>query len=100
MFKIILITVLLGLFLINGTIYATRVPTVNDCLIVYTKSKAKTGHIYYFPWVGYHIQDTAPDYLDPNKVGTSDGCIMSSDTLVSSVWNSQACYSFRLFNKL
>lgn len=49
MFKLIIVTVLVGLFLINGTIYATRVPTVNDCLIVYTKSKAKTGHIYYFP---------------------------------------------------
>ena len=49
MFKLILATVLVGLFLINGTIYATRTPTVNDCLIVYTQSKAKTGHIYYFP---------------------------------------------------
>ena len=49
MLKLILSTVLVGLFLINGTIYATRVPTVNDCLIVYTKSQAKSGHIYYFP---------------------------------------------------
>lgn len=97
--KLILITLLLGLFLVNGTIYATRTPTMNDCLIVYTKSEAKTGHIYYFPGAGYHIQDTAPDYLEPQKVGTADGCIMKSDTILSSVYNTQACYSFRLFNQ-
>ena len=100
MAKLILITLLVGLFLINWTIYATRVATVNDCLIVYTKSEAKTWHIYYFPWVGYHIQDTAPDYLDPNKVGTARGCIMSSDTIVSSLYNTQACFAFLIFNKL
>lgn len=49
MTKLILATVLIGLFLINCTIYATRVPTINDCLIVYTKSEAKSGYIYYFP---------------------------------------------------
>jgi hypothetical protein len=99
MLKLISLTILAGLLSIDATLYATRIPNQSDCLIVYTKWGFSQWTVYKFQ-EGYHIQADRPDYLAEFEVWHADWCIMYSDTVTSSLWNSQACYTFRLFNKI
>ena len=100
MIKLILSTLLVWCLVIDATLYFTRTKDVNDCLVVYTKGWYDKGFLYKFDWSDYHIQADDEKALEKFKVLYSDWCVMYSDTITSSLFNTQACYFFKIFNKI
>ena len=93
--KIIIITIILTTLAMDIYFFHTRIPNDNDCMITYINSGSDYGTIYKFD-TDYHIQSDRDIRLSKNEVWYTNGCMMYSDTVLSSIWNTQACYVFKL----